>query len=133
MTTNYHYFELSPPDNDDASVLAFDDALAAILNHFDNAAIDDDSATENARKRHNALQKLVAPQEMTDLYKNPKVTRVRITNPNLDGHYIEFDLWDRQGVMVYAKPDESKLADCEMLARELATVLGYDLAVEEYD
>lgn len=56
-----------------------------------------------------------------------------MTNPELDGHYIEFDLWHKQGVMVYPKPDEDKLTECEKLTRELASVLGYTCTVEEYD
>jgi len=51
----------------------------------------------------------------------------------MDDYYVEFDLWDRQGVMVYPKPDEESLSECQVLAKRLASVLGYDLSVEVYD
>ena len=127
----YHYFDLSPSDANEP--LSLDDARSAITTAFPAVEMDDHAALDNARRRFEALSKLGAPAELARIYENPKVTRMRLTEDSLGNHFIEFDLWDRQGIIVYPKPDEEKLSACQELAAKVGEVLGYDLKIEVYD
>ena len=100
---------------------------------FDNVHEDADAPVEDAKRRHRALANVGAPPEVLALYADPKVVRIRAADADSAGYSIEFDLWDKQGVMAYPKPDESRFDVCERLAQKLADVLGYRLAVEESD
>lgn len=126
----YHYFDLSPPEG--TGPLSLDDARHAIANAFP-AVEEDAAALDNARRRFEALSKLGAPEELTRIYESPKVTRMRLSDVSLGDRFIEFDLWDHRGVMVYPKPDEERLDGCQKLAAKVAGVLGYELKIEEYD
>ena len=127
----YHYFDLSPSDASEP--LSLVDARSAITTVSPAVEMDDHAALDNARRRFEALSKLGAAEELRRIYENPKVTRMRLTEDSLGNHFIEFDLWDRQGIMVYPKPDEEKLSDCQELAAKVAAVLGYERNVEVYD
>ena len=100
---------------------------------FEHVEENEQEAIDDAKKRHHALLACKAPREVLALYENPCVTRVRVNTAESEGYCIEFDLWDKQGIMVYPRPDENRLEFCEALARKLAVALNYELTVEEYD
>jgi len=127
----YHYFDVSPPEG--MSALSLESALEIIESAFDEFEQDDQAALDNAKLRHDSLAALNAPQQIIDLYVNPNVTRIRIPDAGMPGYYIEFDLWDGQGISVYPKPDEERLGESQAIAQTLADALSYNLKVEVYD
>ncbi|MHA3774193.1 hypothetical protein ACXR0O_21915 [Verrucomicrobiota bacterium sgz303538] len=127
----YCYFEIAP--SVEAATVPFDEALSIIRIAFPEHELDESAAINDAKHRHSCLVALNAPKEITALYENPRVIRIRITDDWCDGAYLEFDLWDKQGILAYPRPDEECLNRCQTLARKLAEVLGYDCSIEEYD
>lgn len=134
----YHYFDVSPPEG--VSALTLESALDIIKSQFSEIEEDEQAAIDNAKARHDALSALSAdprydkvPQEIIDIYADPKVTRIRIPDTSMVGYYVEFDLWDCQGISVYPKPDEDRLAESQVIAQKLADALSYELKVEVYD
>ena len=131
MGESYHYFSL-----DHASLtggLPLTEALSVIRRVFEQVREDQNAAVEDAKRRHRALSNLGAPASVVALYADPRVTRIRAADSDSHGYYIEFDLWDKQGIMVYPKPDEARLDICDRLARKLAAALSYRFAVEKCD
>lgn len=131
MSESYRYFDLAPTSPMGSYLL--DDALSIVRPLFEQVGEDEAAAVEDAKRRHRALSKIGAPAEVVALYADPRVTRIRASDSTSEGYYIEFDLWDKQGILAYPKPDENRLDICERLARKLADALGYRLTVEEYD
>ena len=127
----HHYFDVSPKH--DAEAFSLQEALALICLGFPEHEVDEAAALENARRRHECLVALNAPQEIIAAYENPKVARVRITEGWCNGAYLEFDLWDKQGFFAYPNPEEDDLPTCEHLAEKVAELLGYEVNLEEYD
>ena len=131
MDIAYHYFALDPRPSEEALTLA--QALPIVRRTFERVEENESEATDNANRRHRVLVACNAPREVLALYENPCVTRVRASTSESEGYFIEFDLWDKQGIMVYPHPDENRLDLCEALSQRLAEALNYTLAVEEYD
>src|SRR5689334_13553455 len=125
MGESYRYFDL------DAGTLLggrpLDEALSIVRALFDQVNEDADAAVEDAKRRHRALAKYGAPAELVALYAEPKVVRIRVADSNSAGYHIQFDLWDKQGILAYPKPDEARMDVCEQLARKLADAFGYTL------
>lgn len=128
---SYRYFDLDAGGPLDGRSL--DEALSIVRSLFDDVREDADAAVADAQRRHRALSNLGAPAEVVALYADPKVVRIRAADADSAGYSIEFDLWDKQGVMAYPKPDEGRFDICQRLAQKLADALGYNLAVDEYD
>ncbi len=131
MGESYRYFDLDP--GSPLSGRPLEEALSIVRSLFDDVREDADAAVADAKRRHRALSNLGAPPELVAMYADPKVVRIRAFDAVSGGYSIEFDLWDKQGVLAYPKPDENCFAICERLAQKLADALGYSLAVEEYD
>ena len=127
----YHYFHISPKD--DADALPLEEALKSIRIAFPDHETDEAAALKDAKHRHECLVALKAPKEIIAVYENPRIVRVRITEGWCIGAYLEFDLWEKKGFYAYPKPDDDFLAPCESLATKVAELLGYEVALEEYD
>ena len=131
MGESYRYFHLDAGSRLGGRPL--EEAIAIVRSSFGDVREDADAAVADANRRHRALAKLGAPAEMVALYADPKVVRIRVADADSDGYFIEFDLWDRQGVMAYPRPDERRFDLCQRLAQKLSDALGYGLSIEEYD
>src|SRR4051812_3223415 len=123
MGESYRYFDLDAGSPSGGRPL--DEALSIVRSLFDEVHEDADAAVEDAKRRHRALANLGAPPEHVALYSDPQVVRIRAADSESAGYYIDFDLWDKQGIIVHPKPDESRFDICEDLARKLANALGY--------
>lgn len=131
MVESYRYFDLNPGTSFGGRPL--DEALAIVQSLFDEVREDKNAAVEDAKRRHRALAKYGAPAELVALYADPQVVRIRAADADSAGHFIQFDLWDKQGIIAHPKPDEARMDVCERLARKLADGLGYALSIETYD
>jgi hypothetical protein len=92
----YHYFDVGPTHADQA--LFLEDALERIRMAFPQRELDEDAALEHAKRRHECLLALNSPKELLDLYTNPHVIRAFVTEDWCASYFIEFDLWDKQGI-----------------------------------
>ena len=131
MSESYRYFDIAPASP--AGGYRLDEALSIVRTVFEQVHEDPGAAVEDANRRHRALSKIGAPANVVALYASPRVTRIRASDSASEGYFIEFDLWDKQGIIAHPKPDANRFDVCERLARKLADALGYRLAVEEYD
>ncbi len=128
--SRHQFYEVNPEQEGRAHSL--DRAVEMITSAFPEVEFDPAAALIDADKRRASLVALGAPEKIVAAYENPRVTRIRLTEDWCDGAYVEFDLWDGQGILVYPKPEEAS-QECEVLAKKLAMVLGYTCSTEEYD
>ena len=124
-----NYYSLSPPEDGDC--LTIDDVVSRVADMFPQHEISPDAAQADAKKRLAALEAVNAPEEMLRIYRDGRPIRCRIIQPDTE-EYIEFDVWENQGMHVYPFP--SDVENCGFaLANKLADLLGYQLSCEDHD
>ena len=129
----YFFYEIAPPEGDEC--LSIEEVLARVAEAFPRHEFSPEEAREEAARRLSALEQLdreVAPESILKIYREGKPVRCRIAEPDSQ-EYLEFDVWEDQGMNAYPHPRNDLPDFCVELANRLATVLGYNVTQQEYD
>jgi len=125
----YYYYDMAPPEG--VNCLSLDEVLTRVADAFPRHEFSPEEAREDAARRLAALEKLGAPEPILESYREGNPVRCRIADPDAE-EYLEFDVWEGQGMLVHPHPKDVR-DSCAELAKRLANVLGYNLTLEEYD